>query len=103
MANTLIQAFMGLISNFINLFVEPFFNGLSQLPGLSFLNDFVAGCILIFKYALEGGIFVKKFLMIPDGLITTFMTFLVGLTAPWVYLRVQQFVLRIYNLIKGLI
>lgn len=103
MANTLIQAFMGLLSNFINLFVEPFFNGLSQLPGMSFVNDFITGVVLLFQYALEGGIFVKKFLLIPDGIFSNFVTFLLSLTAPWIALRIHQFVLRIYNLLKGLI
>ena len=103
MADTLIQAFMGLLSNFVNLFVEPFFNALSSLPGMSWVNTFVSGCITIFTYAYEGGVFVKQFLLIPSGIMLTFFTWLVGLTVPWLTLKTNQFVLRVYNLLKGLI
>lgn len=101
MVNTFISGIMEFLRNIVDILINPVVNALSNLPGMSGLQDFYEGCSTLLVNITEGGIFVKRFLMIPDGLISSFFILLSGLAVCWGIVAAIQFVVRVYNAVKG--
>lgn len=101
MVQSLISGFFELIRFMANFFIQPLINFISNIPGLDGINNFIDGFTRILYYAFEGGIFVKRFLMVPDGLMNTFIFFITQLIEIYLVLVSIQLAIRIYNIFKG--
>lgn len=101
MVNTFISGIMEFLRNLVDIFVNPIVNALDNLPGMEGLSDFYQGFSTILLHITEGGIFVKRFLMLPDGLINSFFILLSGLAVCWGIVATIQFIVKVYNIVKG--
>lgn len=101
MVNTFITGILEFLRNIVNIFLEPLINSIDNLPGGSGIQDFYSGVSTIIYRMTEGGVFVKRFLMVPDGLIGSFFALLASLTICWAIVVAIQFVVRVYNIVKG--
>lgn len=101
MVNTFITGILEFLRNIVNIFLEPLINTIDDLPGGSGIQDFYNGISMILYRITEGGVFVKRFLMVPDGLIASFFALLASLTICWGIVVGIQFIVRVYNIVKG--
>lgn len=101
MINGLITGVLEFFRNLVDIFLNPLIDALDNLPGMEGLQDFYQGFSTILLHITEGGIFVKRFLMLPNGLISSFFILLTGLTICWGIVSGIQFIIRVYNMIKG--
>ena len=101
MVNTFISGILEFLRNIVNVFLEPLINTIDDLPGGSGIQDFYTGVSTIIYRITEGGVFVKRFLMVPDGLIGSFFALFTSLTICWGIVVAIQFIVRVYNIVKG--
>lgn len=102
MYDIIIKAVFGLIRILGNIFTPLIQNIANRLniPNTINFAQFFSSLTDFIYYIAEGGKFLKRFLLIPNGILGAFFIWITAKMAIFVVVRAIKFTIRIYNLIK---
>lgn len=103
MADVLIKFVFNIIRIISNIF-QPIIQAIADKIGVGGnsinFNNFFNAISSFITTITEGGVFMKKFLMIPNGILSVFFVWVVAKMGIFVIVRTLKFAIRMYNYIK---
>lgn len=89
-----------IISNIFLPIVERVISAISNGTVQLNFSTFSTAIMTLITTATEGGIFMKRILLIPNGLLIGIIVWITGKSAIFILVRALKFALRMYNFVK---